>query len=514
MDISILTDYVDRIYKFALSKSFSEDEAEEMSQEILLTALTSLPKLRDESRFEPWLWSVAANTARSFRRYQGRQRAMFVYDAPEEMVDIPVPSDDSEELYSSLRERIAMLSELYRDIIVLHYYDGLSTKQISEKLNIPIGTVTWRLSEARSKLKKECTTMEESALHPIKMHIGIYGSGDYNGKDKPFPGEYLNDALSQNILYNCYEAPMTVEELAKTLGVPAFYIEDRVAYLVDRCALIQTSKGKYRTDFLIRTDKYAKFCEENIETALMPIMDRITDALGQLYTEALKIDHYRAEKTEEELKYLYGAMAFRYLSRNYSKLPYPEIPQNYDGNCWRYIGHKESGKYHFSSVGWQHNSNVGSRGNYEYIVHTMRGFAFRHMMTDNLINVCEDILTKGSTTYENDAALAIKDGYIIRRDNGELFVDTPAFTLEQKRCFDELVERIFAPLMPEYSDIVERFVAEIIKLYPKHLSEDAQRDCQGFFFGFYEAIEEYCVKKGRLSPPEDNWVCDVLIQWK
>ena len=173
MDISILTDYVDRIYKFALSKSFSEDEAEELSQEILLTALTSLPKLRDESRFEPWLWSLAANTARSFRRYQGRQRAMFVYDAPEEMVDIPVPSDDSEELYSSLRERIAMLSELYRDIIVLHYYDGLSTKQISEKLNIPIGTVTWRLSEARSKLKKECTTMEESALHPIKMHIGI-----------------------------------------------------------------------------------------------------------------------------------------------------------------------------------------------------------------------------------------------------------------------------------------------------------------------------------------------------
>ncbi len=514
MDSSILTEYVDSIYKFSLSKTFSEHEAEELSQEILLTASASLSKLRDESRFEPWLWSLAVNTARAFRRRQGRQRAMFVYNAPEDMAVIPVPDDNSEELYSLLREKIAMLSQMYRDIIVLHYYDGLSTKQIAERLGIPQGTVTWRLSEARNKLKKECTSMEETALRPVKMHTGIYGSGDYNGKDKPFPGEYINDALSQNILYNCYDAAQTVEELAKALGVPAFYIEDRVTYLEERCALIQPSKGKYRTDFLIRTDKYAKFCEENVEAALMPIIDRLTDALEQLYAEARKIDHYRAEKSEEELKYLYGAMAFRYLSRNYSRLPYPEIPQNYDGNRWRYIGHKESGKYHLSSVGWQHNSNVGSRGNYEHIVLTMRGFAFRHMMTDNRINVCEDILTKGSTAYENDAALAIKDGYIIRRDSGELFVTTPAFTLEQKQRFDELVEQIFAPLMPEYSDIVEQFVAEIIKLYPKHLAEDAQRDCQGFFFGFYEAIEEYCVRTGRLSAPKDDWVCDVMVQWK
>lgn len=53
MDIHIMTEYVDAIYKFALSKCFSEQEAEELSQEILLTAITALPKLRDESRFEP-----------------------------------------------------------------------------------------------------------------------------------------------------------------------------------------------------------------------------------------------------------------------------------------------------------------------------------------------------------------------------------------------------------------------------------------------------------------------------
>ena len=82
--------YVDKIYAYALAKTFSEAEAEELSQEILLTAITSLPKLRDENRFEPWLWGLAANVAKSFRRSMGRQRALFVYNAPETMLDLPV----------------------------------------------------------------------------------------------------------------------------------------------------------------------------------------------------------------------------------------------------------------------------------------------------------------------------------------------------------------------------------------------------------------------------------------
>ena len=75
-----------------------------------------------------------------------------------------------------------MLSEIYRNIIILYYYDGLSTKEIADKLNIPEGTVTWRLSVGRKKLKKEFDDMNETALRPVRMNIGIYGNGDYDGK--------------------------------------------------------------------------------------------------------------------------------------------------------------------------------------------------------------------------------------------------------------------------------------------------------------------------------------------
>ncbi len=86
--------------------------------------------------------------------------------------------------------------------------------------------------------------MQETVLRPVTMRLDIYGSGKY-GKEQPFSDVYINDALSQNILYYCYEKPKSVEELAKLCGVPAYYVEDRIENLIKRCAAIQPVKGKY-----------------------------------------------------------------------------------------------------------------------------------------------------------------------------------------------------------------------------------------------------------------------------
>ena len=48
MKPEIIAEYIDKIYAFAVKKTFSEQEAEELSQEILLTALTAFPNLKDE----------------------------------------------------------------------------------------------------------------------------------------------------------------------------------------------------------------------------------------------------------------------------------------------------------------------------------------------------------------------------------------------------------------------------------------------------------------------------------
>ena len=187
MKLDIIEDYIEKIYGYAVNRTYTRDEADELSQEILLTVIRELPKLRDESRFEPWLWGVANNVAKSFRRSMSKNRALYSYDILENMSYEESHDSEDEEIYDFLRTKIVMLSEIYRNIIILYYYDGLSTKEIADKLSIPEGTVTWRLAAGRKKLKKEFEDMNETVLRPVRMNIGIYGSGDYDGKKRPFP---------------------------------------------------------------------------------------------------------------------------------------------------------------------------------------------------------------------------------------------------------------------------------------------------------------------------------------
>ncbi len=516
MDISILERYVEKIYGYAVNNTFDRAEADELSQEILFTAVRSFSKLEHDDRLEPWLWGVAKNVTRSFRRNKGRERAIYSFDALDETLYAePKEDDDNEELYSFLREKIAMLSAVYRDIIILYYYDSLSTKQISERLDIPEGTVTWRLSEARRKLKKECNDMEETALRPKKMKLGIYGSGNYNGTTIPFPTVFIDDALSQNILYYCYDCAMGIEELAKACGAPAYYVEERVENLLRREALIEQSRGKYRTDFIIWSDPYGMYCEEHAEKALMPIMDKLLGALDAVATAANKLDFYKAEKSERDLWYLYGIMAFAYISKAYCDLPYPAVKVKYDGNAWCYLGNMETGKHRRLGIGTQHSANLGSRGGCSHTAYNnISGISYRPMMVDNYINVCADILYEGMTEDIDSLANAIGDGYIEKRQDGALFVTTPAFTIEQHRAFEKIADRYFAPLMPEYAEIVHAFVAGYKKLFPKHLEDDADRMCQNMFKNMFSVVVEHAQRTGRIDMPAQGSFLDVIVQFK
>ena len=516
----IVEKYVDRVYAYAVKRTYTREEAEELSQEILFTVIRELPKLRDESRFEPWLWGVAQNVTRTFRRRRGKQQELYYYDVPEgvfgvyEEVFSGDVKEEREELYERLRWEIAALSSIYRDIVILYYYEGLSTQQIASRLKIPEGTVTWRLSEARKKIKKECVSeMEENALKPVKFRIDIYGEGEYDGKKVPFPSVYINDALSQNILYHCYEQPKGVEELAKLCGVPAYYIEERIANLVKREALMIPAKGKYRTDFIIWTDKYGKYCEENAEKALEPVLDEMVEVFRKIAEGAKEITFYRAGKSEDELFYLYGALVMDYEGRRHCRMPYPEMKVKYDGYRWNYVGYMESGTYRRCGVGCQSGGN--NRGSYKHLVYTFGAFGnfhYKPMMDARGINVCEDIIVKGGTEDVEGAANLIQDGYLERRSDDSFLVKTPAFTLNQLREFCEMAEKYMEPVLEVYSLALERFVKGYKKLFPGHLQDDADRMCRSMFLGLFDVIAIYARRKGVAASVPDRSVCDVLLQ--
>lgn len=364
--------------------------------------------------------------------------------------------------------------------------------------------------------------MEETALRPAKIVLDIYGSGNY-GKDIPFPNAWIDDSLSQNLLALCYEEPKSIEELIKLTGVPAYYVEERMGNLVKRCAVISPSKGKYQTDFIIYSDKHGKYCEENAENALAPILGALCGALENFFGGVKKLPFYHAKKSEDEINYLCGIMAFDALSAKYNTINifgeasdtalYPSIPANYDGQKWRYLGFMESGKYHRTGIGHQICANrSGECGTLQHDVFGLHGFGFRNMMTDYELHVCEHLLYGNpSDADEYQLANAIKDGYITKCGK-ELTVTVPAFTAAQKQEFDRLAEACFALLMPEYTRLVTQFAKEYKKLFPKHLADDVTRTCYMFFTGCYDTVCAYCRTRGLLAKPEKDWICDVLIQ--
>lgn len=508
-----LSAYVKRIYAYAARRTYTREEADELAQEILFTAVKAADTLRDESKFEAWLFGIADNVTKGFRRHAARLRAMYSYDAMESLSYEDAYFDGEE--FEILREKIARMSGMYRDIIVYHYYDGLSTKQISELLSLPEGTVKWRLGEARRKLKKELNQMNETALRPVKINIGIYGNGNYDGKLVPFPSDYISDALSQNILYYCYDKARTVEEISGFCGVPAYYVEDRMENLLRREAVIMESKGRYRTDFIILSDKHAAFLEKNAQRVIMPMMDRLVSALKAISVEAQRIDFYRAGKSEQDLFYLYGIMAFLYAGSKYSFLPYSPFEKSYDGFSWRYLGNMETGTYKCFRIGTQHSANLGNGG---CVNHTsfsgIPNTGFRPMMKDYMINVCAEILLKGEAQNRQHAAEAISEGYIVKMPEGELMVRTPFFRKEQMEAFNAIADEHLSPLMEEYNQAVGALASEYRELFPKHLHKDADRMCQHLFSGMYSVIVDYAQRNNLIDMPSKDCLVDVLVEYR
>ena len=102
----------------------------------------------------------------------------------------------------------------------------------------------------------------------------------------------------------------------------------------------------------------------------------------------------------------------------------------------------------------------------------------------------------------------------MRKKDGNLFVNIPAFTKEQKATFDSIVHKHLSPLMDEYSLLVEKFLVGYKKLFPKHLSDDADRMCYAMFKNLYRVIIEYAQKTNMIKKPTPEYYCEVLTQFK
>jgi RNA polymerase sigma factor (sigma-70 family) len=127
---------------------------DDLVQEVFLRAWQGLPKLRQTHQFATWLYRIAWNVASDYRHKTAQQRSQ--REQLQQLLPTTMPSPDLMQLhYQDLVERgLTELSFDHRTVIVLHDLEALSQPEISEILDIPVGTVKSRLFHARQTLRQ------------------------------------------------------------------------------------------------------------------------------------------------------------------------------------------------------------------------------------------------------------------------------------------------------------------------------------------------------------------------
>jgi RNA polymerase sigma factor (sigma-70 family) len=139
-------------------------DAEDAFQATFLVLARKAASVRPREKLGNWLYGVAYQTAMKARATTSRRRAREkqVPDMPEPMV---VPHDLQDALAESLDRELSRLPEKYRIPIVLCELEGMTHKEAADQLGWPTGTVSGRLSRARS-----CGGDEE-----VGRHLGHHG---------------------------------------------------------------------------------------------------------------------------------------------------------------------------------------------------------------------------------------------------------------------------------------------------------------------------------------------------
>jgi RNA polymerase sigma-70 factor (ECF subfamily) len=146
-------------YRVAYRLLGHEADALDAVQEGFVKALTHLDGFQGRSSFKTWLMRVVSNAALDLGRQRGRREALSLAAAAAADGDGAAPAEDPgrglerEDLRRLLDQALAALPEAQRRTFVLHADGGLSYREVSEVLEISIGTVMSRLFYARQKLR-------------------------------------------------------------------------------------------------------------------------------------------------------------------------------------------------------------------------------------------------------------------------------------------------------------------------------------------------------------------------
>jgi RNA polymerase sigma-70 factor (ECF subfamily) len=164
-DSAALTELVERyqrdVYGVCLRLTHDTDAALELANTIFFKAYRNLGAYDASRPLRPWLLRIATNEALNYLRAQRRDQAHIAADATGELLALQVTEGDDlmtmvvkTETRERVRAAVARLSEPYRLLITLRFFNDLSYTEIAEQTGTPVSTIGVQLMRARAQLRR------------------------------------------------------------------------------------------------------------------------------------------------------------------------------------------------------------------------------------------------------------------------------------------------------------------------------------------------------------------------
>ena len=161
--IELVNRYKDKLINFIFNYLGDLESSEDVVQETMIKLYQKKHYYKEIAKFSTWLYTIAKNLANTELRKRKQRKTTLLSQFSKDDRTYELPSNDPElgqEIQTDIvnkiiRDAVDQLSEKFKIVIVLRDIQGLSYEDISEIINVPIGTVKSRINRARLQLQVE-----------------------------------------------------------------------------------------------------------------------------------------------------------------------------------------------------------------------------------------------------------------------------------------------------------------------------------------------------------------------
>ncbi|MDQ0271512.1 RNA polymerase sigma factor [Cytobacillus purgationiresistens] len=145
------------LFRYIYSLVHHKELAEDLYQEVLISAYLALPSFNEEAKVKNWLFKIALNKCRDHWRKEKTAKKFWeekVHLYTDGMSTAPVPEEECIQKchQEEVEQQLSELPDIYKEPLFLFYYHHQTLVEISNEANLPLSTIKTRMRRGKEKL--------------------------------------------------------------------------------------------------------------------------------------------------------------------------------------------------------------------------------------------------------------------------------------------------------------------------------------------------------------------------